>query len=170
MNAVQYLFVNKGLRMSPGKMAAQAAHASVEAYTVSRADLIRHWREGGHYTKLVMEAESETHLLLIQRYIEDRWFKTKLIIDEGRTEVRPHSATALGVEIVDKDDPHAKATFESFRLYRDELYEPQLIVAPTKLSRKEAEELRKKWTAHYGDPRSWPLGSLKSFMDKLRGG
>jgi hypothetical protein len=40
-------------------------------------------------------------------------------IDEGMTEVDPHVMTALGVAIVDKDDPHTLATFSTFELYRD---------------------------------------------------
>lgn len=114
-----YLFANKGVGMSTGKTAAQIAHAAVEAYVLSKPDLIRAWRLGGHYTKLVMEAQDTVHLYTIQAYIEERGFKTKLIIDEGRTEIMPHTPTALGVEVVDKDDPHTLATFSSFRLYRD---------------------------------------------------
>lgn len=34
------------------------------------------------------------------------------------------SATALGVALVDKDDPHTKATFSSFKLYKDEPSRP----------------------------------------------
>lgn len=119
MKPVLYIFLNKGLGMSTGKSAAQASHAAVEAYRLSDPDLIQAWYTGNAYTKLVMEAQDEQHLHTIQKYIEERGFKTKLIIDEGRTEIRPHTATALGVEIVDKDDPHVAASFNSFRTYKD---------------------------------------------------
>lgn len=126
MNPAMYIFLNRGLNMSTGKAAAQAAHAAVEAYVLSKerndmagAGLFTAWRSGGHYTKLVMEARDETHLLVIQKYIEARGFRTALIIDEGRTEIPAHTATALGVQIVDKDAPHTAATFESFALYRN---------------------------------------------------
>lgn len=119
MNPAMYIFLNRQLEMSTGKAAAQAGHAAVEAYRLSTHQLIDIWYRGGHYKKLVMEAQSATQLLVIQRYIEDRGFATKLIIDEGRTEIEPFQATALGVEIVDKDDPHVAATFGSFRLYQD---------------------------------------------------
>lgn len=115
-----YLFLNKGLRMSAGKMAAQAAHAAVEAASISDESLLRKWNMGGHYKKLVMQARDAEHLLLIERYLNDRGFKTKLIIDEGLTEIPAHSATALGVEIVDKDAGHTAASFESFELYRED--------------------------------------------------
>ena len=116
---VMYLFLNKGLGMSAGKLAAQAAHAAVEAYTISQPELIEQWRLGQHYTKLTMQARDEQHLYTIQRYIADRGIRSQMIFDEGATEIEPHQATALGVPIVDKDDPHIEATFSTFQLYRD---------------------------------------------------
>ena len=104
--------------MSPGKLAAQVAHAAVEAFRNSNDDLLQAWYVGGHYTKLVMLAEDEEHIRNIKHYLEERGFQTVLIVDEGRTEIRPHSATALGVEVVDRDDPHTAATFESFQTYK----------------------------------------------------
>jgi peptidyl-tRNA hydrolase len=115
-----YLFLNRGAGMSTGKAAAQAAHAAVEAYLATpESNLKRVWHRGGHYTKIVLAADDETHLHTIQRYLFDRGFESQLIVDEGMTEVRPHTATALGVEIVDKDHAHAQATFSTFSLYHD---------------------------------------------------
>jgi PTH2 family peptidyl-tRNA hydrolase len=114
-----YIFVNKGLGMSSGKMAAQAAHAAVEAYKVSNKDLIKQWELGKHYAKLVMQARDERHLMTIQKYLADRGIKSELIIDEGMTEIDAHQATALGVEILDRNDPSVQATMSTFELYRD---------------------------------------------------
>lgn len=114
-----YSFINRGLGMTPGKIAAQAQHAAVEAFRISDPAMLDAWYLGGHYCKLVMIADDDFHLLTIQKYIEERGFKTKLIIDEGRTEIRPLSMTALGVEVVDRDDPHTAATFGEFKLYRE---------------------------------------------------
>lgn len=121
MKPCMYIFVNKGLRMSPGKIAAQAAHAAVEAYNLSLPDqdLVAAWYQGGHYMKLIMEARDEAHLHTIERYLNDRGFAAALIIDEGRTEIDALSATALGVALVDKDDPHTAATFSSFSLFKE---------------------------------------------------
>jgi peptidyl-tRNA hydrolase len=113
-----YIFVNSQAGMSAGKMAAQAAHAAVEAYRISRNDLIQEWYLGKHYTKLVMDGGDGFQLGVIQNYLESRSFASDLIIDEGRTEIEPFTPTALGVEIVDKDDPHTSATFESFKTLR----------------------------------------------------
>jgi peptidyl-tRNA hydrolase len=119
MKPVMYLFLNRGLGMSTGKAAAQAAHAAVEAYTISDSKLVGAWESGGHYTKIVFHAEDETQLGNIEQYLNERGFKTRLIIDEGRTEIKPFTKTALGVEIVDKDVPHVLDTFSEFKTYKD---------------------------------------------------
>jgi peptidyl-tRNA hydrolase len=113
-----YSFMNRDLGMSHGKFAAQAQHAAVEAYRLSDPKMLEAWYVGGHYVKLVMLAEDDVHLMTIKHYLEERGFKTKLIIDEGRTEIKPHSMTALGVEVVDRDNEHTAATFGDFKTYR----------------------------------------------------
>lgn len=131
MQPVMYLILNQSAGMSAGKAAAQAAHAAVEAYRVTlgaqahqpcvqhgeEPNVMRRWYRGGHYTKIVLGCE--VGFEHAADYIESRGFKTARIIDEGRTEVEPLTPTAIGVEIVDKDDPHVQDTFGVFRLYRD---------------------------------------------------
>jgi peptidyl-tRNA hydrolase len=136
MNPVQYIIANPALRLSAGKLAAQVAHASVEGVRISAKEpwgnpwdssLVNRWYQGGHYAKVVLQSDD---LTLAQKYIEGRGFKTALIIDEGRTEIEPLTPTALGVEIVDKDWPHARSTFGDFKLYR-ELPPEVIITEPT---------------------------------------
>lgn len=139
MKPALYMFINKGLDMSPGKIAAQAGHAAVEAVLLShpglpsppglmldglavrqqRKELWDAWRLGLHYAKYVLEARDSEHLRDTQTYLEARGFNTALILDEGHTEIDPIQPTALGVALVDKDDEHTSATFSSFKLYRD---------------------------------------------------
>jgi peptidyl-tRNA hydrolase, PTH2 family len=131
MKPKMYIFLNKGLGMSTGKSAAQAGHAAVEATLLSKPEqldpiyappkvaLWEAWREGLHYAKYVMEADSQQHMQNIERYLIDRGFRTALIIDEGHTEVAPLTITAMGVALVDGDDQHTRATFSSFKLYKD---------------------------------------------------
>lgn len=120
MRPVLYMFVNKSLGMSAGKIAAQAAQAAVGAYLNSDDELRDLWWEiGQHHPTYVLEARDARHLIYIERYIEDRGFKTFLMIDEGMTEIDAIQPTALAAEIVDKDDLHVAATFSSFKLYRD---------------------------------------------------
>lgn len=119
VNAVMYIFINKGLSMSAGKMSAQAAHAAIEAYKQSSKHFIEQWELGGHYTKLVMEAWNTEHLMVIGEYLSSRGFAPVAIIDEGMTEVEAHSLTALGIPIVNKFDAHTAATFSTFELYHE---------------------------------------------------
>lgn len=143
MKPAMYTFINKGLGMSTGKAIAQGEHAAVEAALLSngfsevtmteeRARLWDAWRQGLHYAKYVMECRDREHLLDTERYLTERGIRTKLIIDEGHTEVEPITPTALGVEIVDKDDPEVAAIFSSFKLYRDPPRNPTKLGPPRK--------------------------------------
>ncbi len=107
--------------MTTGKLAAQAAHAAVEAFRISNVEMLGKWYKGKLYKKLIMEARDDEHIRTIAAYLQQRNFKSVFIIDEGLNEVAPHSFTALGVEIVDQDDTHTRATFSSFNLYRDKV-------------------------------------------------
>lgn len=103
--------------MTPGKLAAQAAHAAVEAWQGSdqNKQIVNRWYCGGHYKKIVLMADN---LATADRYINDRGFKTALIIDEGHTEFDGVlTPTGIGVEIVDKDLLHVRETFSAFKLY-----------------------------------------------------
>jgi peptidyl-tRNA hydrolase len=113
--------------MSPGKLAAQVAHAS-QLGLLTHVDpsknrtnpyddaAVNRWLRGGHYAKVVLETTDD--LATVERYINDRGFKTALIIDEGRTEFGGGlTPTAIGTGVVDKDWPHCRETFGDFKLY-----------------------------------------------------
>ena len=116
MKTAMYIFVNNGLGMSPGKLAAQASHAAVNAYQLSLdlGPVLNHWRDRG-YTKLVMEARDTEHMQLIEKTLRDKGYAVAPIIDEGRTETAPQSYTALGVQIVDREDEQVQFDFSDFR-------------------------------------------------------
>jgi PTH2 family peptidyl-tRNA hydrolase len=125
MKPVQYIVANKGLGMSGGKLAAQVAHASVNAILDDRYNgdpredpLFRDWMNSGH-TKIVLEARDTEHLLMVERYVNERGVRTVLVIDEGRTEIAPHTPTALATYIVDKTDPMVEMAFGDLRTYKD---------------------------------------------------
>lgn len=130
MNPVLYIIVDHTVEMSPGKLAAQVAHAAVEGVRLSAppgsrnpwdASIVNRWYQGGHYTKIVLEADD---LAVAERYLNDRGFRTALIIDEGRTEFNGVlTPTCIGVQVVDKDQPHVQATFGGFKLYGTAAYE-----------------------------------------------
>jgi peptidyl-tRNA hydrolase len=120
MKPTQYIFINRGANMSAAKMAAQASHASILSYIWSAESLpglAKEWLNSGHYTKIILLAEDEQQLDNINDYLIERSFKTFMVIDEGRTEVRPFTKTALGVQLVDKDE--VQDIFGEFKVYKD---------------------------------------------------
>lgn len=160
MTPAMYIFVNKGLGMSTGKTAAQAAHAAVEAYRISMSrtpegrstiwphmpakvlyetNEVRRWYRGGHYMKLVMECRDDAHILATEQYLKNRGFNTALIYDEGHTEIPAVTPTALGVEIVDKDNPHVQASFGCFDLYREA---PVIIESTGRMKQADLDKIR----------------------------
>lgn len=122
---VQYIVANRGLGMSPGKLAAQVAHAAVKGYQltvrlfgVDSGKRINEWDKSGH-TKIVLMARDTEHLTAFREFAKSRGYESWLVIDEGRTEVAPHSPTALGFPILDKSDPDVQHTFADLKTYRE---------------------------------------------------
>lgn len=123
---VQYIVGNKGLGMSPGKLSAQVAHAAVKGVMMTWQDgldgehIYAEWDATGH-TKIVLEVTDAQHLTAFREFAKSRGINSWLVIDEGRTEVAPHSPTALGFPILDKSDRDVAHTFADLRTYREKI-------------------------------------------------
>lgn len=122
---VQYIVANKGLGMSSGKLAAQVGHAVQKGYELTLEGeeaavtaILGEYNATGH-TKIVLEATDAAHLIAFREFAKSRGINSWLVIDEGRTEVAPHSPTALGFPILDKADRDVAHTFADLRTYRD---------------------------------------------------
>ena len=92
------LIVREDLNLSPGKTAAQCAHAAVEITLVARRQskrLYQAWRENGG-RKIVLNAENMVALDDIVADISHGviWH---LVKDAGHTEVAPGTVTVLGL-------------------------------------------------------------------------
>lgn len=107
-----YIFMNKQLGMSAGKLAAQAAHA------VALVPVGKEW-QAPHRTILVMQARDEAHIRNIAKYLAQRGVTAYEVIDEGVNEIEPHVVTALATQVVDKADERNGDIFSTFELYRD---------------------------------------------------
>lgn len=119
MNPVIYVFVNKSLGMTAGKLAAQAAHAAAMSMAEENNENRMHWMADIHKTILVMEARDEQHLNNIDDYLIDRGVKPIKIIDEGVNEIDAHTITALATNVLNKDNEQVQQTMSTFKLYRD---------------------------------------------------
>lgn len=143
MNPVQYIILNRAAKMSTGKAAAQAAHASQMGLLAMvdfdtrrnpyEKSIVNRWMQGGHYAKVVLEVADEAAMMNAEKYIAARDFPVACIIDEGRTEIAPFTRTALGTGVVDKDAGHVRATFGAFKLYTEPT--PAPVHTPTVFER-----------------------------------
>ena len=88
----QVLLIRTDIKMSKGKVAAQAAHASVDAVLNANKKLLKKWRSEG-MKKITLKVESKEQLNeLIDKAIQND-IVTSIIKDAGHTEVAPGTTT-----------------------------------------------------------------------------
>jgi len=95
----QVVVMRTDLKMSRGKIAAQAGHAAVSAAEEARKKFSGWWKawiaEG--QCKIAVRAESEEELLELERKAKRSKLPTALIVDRGLTELPPDTITCLGI-------------------------------------------------------------------------
>jgi PTH2 family peptidyl-tRNA hydrolase len=115
MEYKQLILIRADLKMSPGKMAAQVAHASHSAAEVARKNFKTWydawWREG--QKKVVVKVEDETEILSLLDDANSSKVPFYIVNDTGLTELPPGTTTALGIgpgpnEVLDKITGHLK--------------------------------------------------------------
>ena len=99
----QVIVVRKDLKMSQGKLAAQAAHASLEAYKATPFEGQLEWEAWGS-KKVILKVTSLRSLIEIQKRAKKAELPYALIKDAGRTEVKPGTVTAIGIGPWKEDD------------------------------------------------------------------
>lgn len=92
----QAIVARTDLGMSAGKLAAQAAHASLAAYERSSDQARREWRRGGQ-KKVVLAAPDERTLYELKETAEAAGLPAAVINDAGHTQLEPGTVTALAV-------------------------------------------------------------------------
>jgi peptidyl-tRNA hydrolase, PTH2 family len=104
----QAILVRTDLKMSKGKLAAQVAHASVEAVLNSSKLKVTPWKNIG-MKKIILKVEDQKELIKYQRLAKNEKLVASLIKDAGRTELKPGTITCLGIG-PDKEDKIDKIT------------------------------------------------------------
>jgi len=97
MEYKQAIIIRNDLGMKKGKIASQAAHASLSAFLIAqRKDpkIIEEWID--YQKKIVLKVSSEKELLLLFEQLR-KILPCALIKDAGRTQISPGSITALGI-------------------------------------------------------------------------
>lgn len=98
----QVIIVRNDLKMDRGKMAAQVAHASLDAYRKSDSEERKGWESSGA-KKIVLKVGSLKELMDIYKRVK-RNLPCSLIKDAGMTQVRPGTVTALGIGPCKEED------------------------------------------------------------------
>jgi PTH2 family peptidyl-tRNA hydrolase len=103
------IVARKDVKLSPGKLAAQVGHASVDCALKAQKhqpSVFRAWFEEGQ-KKVVVKAPTIDELYKLKFEAERRGLTTALIQDAGHTELPPGTITVLGVGPGDERDVDA---------------------------------------------------------------
>lgn len=92
----QVIVVRQDLKLPKGKLAAQVAHASVEAVLQSSRSVVDSWHRQG-MKKIVVKVADEAQIKQIQRLARSKGIIARTITDAGKTVVAPGTLTALGL-------------------------------------------------------------------------
>lgn len=92
----QVILVRADLKMPKGKMAAQCAHASVDAAFKTEKKLMHEWITSG-MKKIVLRVDSLKELLEYKRKADDAGLITGLITDAGKTVFKQPETTCLAI-------------------------------------------------------------------------
>lgn len=92
----QVIVVRTDLKMGKGKLAAQAAHASLAAFLAASEADRSNWLEQG-MKKVVVKLSSEKELLNLYKKIKKERLPCELIIDRGLTQIKGGTVTAAGI-------------------------------------------------------------------------
>ncbi|MFH1065215.1 MAG: peptidyl-tRNA hydrolase Pth2 [Nanoarchaeota archaeon] len=92
----QAILIREDLKMDKGKMAVQAAHASVEAVLKSDKKLVSKWRSEG-MTKIALKVSGLKELFKYKEMAEDSGMTAALITDAARTFFNEPTTTCLAI-------------------------------------------------------------------------
>lgn len=92
----QAILIRQDLKLPKGKLASQAAHASVEAVLISDKKKVAAWHAEG-MAKIVLKVNDEKELLYYLRKSKESGLAASLITDAGRTVVAAGTRTAVAV-------------------------------------------------------------------------
>lgn len=92
----QVIVIRSDLKLSKGKLAAQTAHASLDAYKKADGRVRSEWESTGS-KKVVVKIEDLKGLMEIYEEAKQAGLPASLIRDAGRTELPAGTVTAVGI-------------------------------------------------------------------------
>jgi PTH2 family peptidyl-tRNA hydrolase len=96
MEFKQCIVVREDLRLSPGKLAVQVAHASVLCLERADKSMISEWKAEGQ-RKVVLRVANLQDLLKLKDEADRSRLPNSIVIDAGLTEIPSGTITALGI-------------------------------------------------------------------------
>ncbi len=96
----QVIVVRSDLKMGKGKLAAQVAHAALDAAETARKKhpgWYESWREGGQGKVVVKTEGGEQALEELQKQARILGLPVSLVQDRGLTQLEPGTTTCLGI-------------------------------------------------------------------------
>jgi PTH2 family peptidyl-tRNA hydrolase len=103
MEYKQCIVIRSDLGLSSGKIAAQAAHASIMAYERAKEDERVKWKRSGQ-KKIVLKVGSVDEILKLGEEAISAGVACAVVKDAGLTEVPPATITAIGIGPTRADD------------------------------------------------------------------
>ncbi len=92
----QVIVIRNDLKLSKGKLVAQACHASLEAYKKSEEKDIDGWEDTG-VKKVILKVSDLKELMEVYEQLKQAKLKPALIKDAGLTEIPSGTTTCVGV-------------------------------------------------------------------------
>ena len=92
----QAIVLRADLGLGKGKLVAQGAHASLNAYMKAEGEAKIVWDKFG-MKKIVLKVQSEKELMQYFTYCDDAGLKPALIRDAGHTQIPSGTVTCFGV-------------------------------------------------------------------------
>jgi PTH2 family peptidyl-tRNA hydrolase len=92
----QAIVIRTDLKMGKGKIASQAAHASIGAFVKTDGKDKERWLGEG-MMKIVVKVSSEKELDEVYKNAREMRLPTDMVSDAGRTQLEPGTKTAVGI-------------------------------------------------------------------------
>lgn len=103
MEYKQVIVFRSDLELSTGKLAVQAAHASLLAYKKADKKLCSEWEQEG-MRKITLQVKNEEELLKLFETAKKFKLPAALVKDAGLTEIPAGTTTALGIGPANEKD------------------------------------------------------------------
>lgn len=106
----QCVIIREDLKLSKGKAAAQAAHASILSYELAAVRDRKKWKALGQ-KKVVLKVNSLAEIYKLEKEAKKLGLPFAIVEDAGLTEIPPGTVTAIGIgpasaEQIDKVTKH----------------------------------------------------------------